>query len=402
MPGNAFPKYYCLRENPFGKVPFEAGKLIWAECQKMKEQIETMLKRSLITSPSKIFVIYGDWGVGKTHSTIYFTQDEILSKIAEEVGMELPISLTLTLPYSQVFKSFYTRIVKEALPKVELKLKEMLGKGLRPKGYLKKLLIESFGITEDLAQVLIQIIRPEKKMAVKRYLYLDTTTKVKERVNAIRGIETISDMLDVITALFRILTFDIRSERFNKRIILWIDEGEHIDDLSGRDILELQTFLRALIDSIPRNLIVIINFSKKTPKELMDVLSYLGTAVIDRITDLIRIGELDLENAKEYIIDLLRYYRLEECNVEETFPFEAETIDFINEKLKNKLEKNQKSLNQRYLNDTYSTLLELILLYEKELLKKLEKKEARITKKIVEKYLEQILKKPTLLTEVSV
>jgi len=181
-----------------------------------------------------------------------------LEVLAKKVGVSSPLSLLIIFPMSDVFDSLYLDIVEEIGIN---KIKKMVADVIEETGTLKSetaLVNNLKGIIQDerLAKVLSRINRSSE--AVERYILLSAKSSDLKTLGIARAIMTSSDKLKTLAGIFNFATHKLYS-----RIILWIDDMERVEFLSGKDLFELQVFIRDLLEHVPQKLNIIANFTLK-------------------------------------------------------------------------------------------------------------------------------------------
>src|SRR5688500_14065125 len=90
---------YKLRENPFRiGPPLNPTDLIWAGFENLKKELETRIKFSIVTSPSRMVLNWGRYGSGKTHAANYYSRTDILSQLCQASNKPQAISIKINLP----------------------------------------------------------------------------------------------------------------------------------------------------------------------------------------------------------------------------------------------------------------------------------------------------------------
>jgi|GEM_PF-6918067 hypothetical protein len=315
-----------LKDNPFSIAP---TRLVWADRKGLKEKLEKHLSFSIVSKPSTISAIFwGKWGAGKTFSMKYFSQESVLKELAKKAKQEkIPFVINMVLPMKDVFDTFYLKIIDDVWMAC---LKDEL------LDYIKKLnLTERSKKREAFSRLnidkkLVEVFSTGNIEFITQYLNMTASASALKKQGIPRGIQTTNDKFDVIRSLFNLLCKIKYSS-----IIIWIDDAERAELLSAKDLAELQTLLRDLIDHVPENLKIIMNITPKPGMSREDVLYYLGEPVQRRISEVIEVEELSEEDFWHYVKDLLKEYRKEDTP-NEYFPFEKDAIEYVIQMFKNK------------------------------------------------------------------
>lgn len=340
---------FYLEDNPFGVTP-APQQITWADRKEFKTKIEDMIKFAVISSPSKIVgCFHGDWGMGKTHAATYFSQAKILQKLASEVSIQKePVPIKIILPPRDIFDSIYLDIIDAiGMNRIDMAI-DAIEKGRQP------LDAESFQILKEKTQDerLARVLSYRGDIREK-YLLLSAKSSDLSDLKVTRLIETISDKLRTLRGIFNLLT----GTNYSK-IFLWIDDSERIERMTGRDLADLQVFLRDLLDYVPQNLNIIMNFTLVPGRKIEDIIQFLGDAIRTRINQYIEIKELTNSDFFEYIVDLLSHFRLKGSEVGPLFPFEEDALQFIFEEIN----KRGLTITPRRINNALSNILQDALL----------------------------------------
>jgi len=351
-------------DNPFLLTPEEKEK-IWADQKKLREELETIIKISLLTSPTKLVVYYGDWGSGKTHAMRYFTNKDNLQSLLKPISLNPPINVPLISPRNRVFDTFYIKIMENLYPEIVKVVKDIskkLEETVRSPKLLENELNKYIG-NKNLIKALSQLINTRKKFLVEKFLFLTAKSTELDKLGIPRGIETYTDKIEILSDILSLL-----AEINKTRIIIWIDEGEHVFTMPSKDLLEFQTFLRDLIDHLPKNLLILINVSLRSGEKIQDFLEYLGDPVQTRINRFIHSPELKPEEAIQYVED---YFKA----VGAKNPFDKEAIKYAVNIISSQAKERNMALTPRIINVAFSNILEIAYLQSKK----------KITKEFVER-----------------
>lgn len=327
-----------LTDNPFAIVPARVVEsLEWADMADLKSKIEDRIINSLQTSPSCIVLNWGEWGGGKTHAAVYFTQEHVLKQLADRAGTPIPLGLNIVLPrattdaikvlYRDILGRFRFDTLWKALQKFHQTMK-------------KKSFDILFSLTgsEDFANSFIKLaevtetrtteMRKQYEL-LRAYFNLSIDRRELRQLGLVRSIESISDIIAVLTAILNILVYDrARGLPLYSEILLWIDEVEEIFTLTPREQDMLRTLLRDLIDYVPNNFTLFLNFTLKTGVKFEDIAAYVGDAVMSRIQLRHRwhFTQLDEENRLQYVKELLEVSRGEYQVPTPFYPFKEDAL----------------------------------------------------------------------------
>jgi len=92
----SYEKLFNLKTNPFRITP-DAGSenILWAGFPELREKFENRIKKSIQIPNSSLILNWGDYGSGKTHAAKYFSQTNVLEKIANDKSIPFTININL-------------------------------------------------------------------------------------------------------------------------------------------------------------------------------------------------------------------------------------------------------------------------------------------------------------------
>lgn len=365
-----------LSDNPFRITPTRRP-TIWAGREELKEKLNTIFRHSLMVSPSRLIINFGDWGTGKTHAGRYYSHKANIERIIKELKVEAPLCIFITLPrplragraiidlYESVLENITFEKLFNGIRKVFREMNDFYieKEGLTEEGALRKTKRGFVEITEseDLAEIFIRLAsttQPKERVLLKKYLWGQESATERTELGVATSIDSLSAVLRVIGAIFRILTFygePVPKPAYSE-VFLWIDELEALLDLKAGDTVLILTLLRDIMDYTPNNLTLILNVTMKGA-EVRDIESLLGPSVFERKKDIVEFteflkGELAIDFVKELINDEeFRPKKFREKCPNEFYPFTAGALSVIVERTPD--------LTPRKLNDNCSSVLEM-------------------------------------------
>lgn len=328
-----------LNDNPFAIVPSRMAESIkWADVIDLKREIESRMINSMQTSPSCIVLNWGEWGGGKTHAGLYFTQQHILKELAKRAGTSLPIAFPVSLPRASkdVIKVMYLDILGKLGFQNLWHCLQKLHKALQS-SKSHRIFFRLTG-NEEFAESFTKLSQLESKdedyNLLRAYFNLNMTKADLRKLGLARDIESITDMINILTTILNIMVYgDSPSLPLYSELFLWIDELDDILSLPTKEQDMLRNFLRDLIDYVPNNLTLFLNFTLKTPLKFEDISSYLGDACLSRARYKLNFSQLTEENALKYIKDLLSFSQIKEKVPTDFYPFEEESLKNLIAKL---------------------------------------------------------------------
>lgn len=346
-----------LKANPFRITPSLDNKnLIWAGFPNVKSKFERRIKRSLGIPNSSLVLNWGEYGSGKTHAARYFSKKEVLNDLCPiDCDNAEVLSLVLNFPKGKnvVWELFCQIVDRLDFDYIHSKLKNyvnaketipQISDSLFAQSILNYLLDNDFDLTD-----------------FKKYLYAQ-----KNGIKTIlRPIQTEPDYVDVLSALFSLLTCE---HNIYQCICIWIDEFEDIAYQTTANTNSINNFIKVLLDKTPNGLLMFINFTQSAMAQYNDLGAYLQPAVTSRIKDTIEFSIPSNEEIKEYLVDLLSNVHI----TSDKNDFSPFTEDMIDELLKN-----LSNVSVRRINEALSLALESALFDNKKVIDEIYFKEIK-------------------------
>jgi hypothetical protein len=337
---------YKFIENPFRiGPPLSPTELIWAGFPKLRQSIEKRIEFSMLTTPSRIVLNWGRYGSGKTHAANFFTRTKALSDISTRIKCAEAKTIKITLPRTSkdpvqaFFRSFLGQIslanIKEDLSKVE-NFTQIINA------------ISTDSVICNLFKLIYET-DSNKLENIESYLFGDTTKTMLTKLNLPLGLKDDEQIVNFIGTYLNAITFN---KKLYSAFILWIDEFEDIDTLNKSSQDRFTTFMRQLFDTISNNFLLFLNFTPKTFYNIEDLSLTLGEALSTRAKLRIEFDIPNIDEAKNYIKELISHPINRSSSVENVFfPFNEEVVNYILDHIGN--------LSVRKINEVFSLLLEM-------------------------------------------
>jgi hypothetical protein len=346
-----------LKENPFRIGPSLNPKdLLWAGFPELKAKIESRLKFTMKTSPSRIVLNWGRYGSGKTHAANFYTKTLRTKELSDENNVEPTINIKINLPRTSkdpvqsFFRSFLGQIslseIKSQLEKVNESLKE---------GELIDDIIDvnsNDAVISDLFKLIKSTESKEQFQAIEAYLFGDNTKGTLVKLGLPSGLKDDEQIVNFISTYINCITFE---KRQCSCFVLWLDEFEDIDTLNKQSQDRITTFFRQLFDKTPNHFLLFLNFTPKTFFNIEDLSIILGEALSTRAKIQINFDAPSVGTAIIYLKELIEPKLIDDLI--KFGPFKDEnTISFVLDNIGN--------LSIRKINEVFSLLVELAILEE--------------------------------------
>jgi len=344
---------FGLKQNPFKIIPEKDSKnLVWAGLKKIKSRFDSLIRDSLGSDDTKVVLNMSHYGGGKTHASFYYSNPKHFPGVSFDYPPPLHIFIVTPKEGNIAPQEFYTKAVESiGISKIFESIKTMRkysqgeGKSLR--------IIQEWCGSEDIGRILWLLgdQNPDISYDASEFIFSPKpTATLKKKLKVRRGIESTHDKSIVISSIFKILSLygeETQLER-PRRIFLWLDEIESLIYYSTRHYTIFSQALRELIDMTPRHLTFFMNFSYADVETISTLEFIIGKALKDRITEKIDFGELTDKEALVYIEELLRFFRIDNFELENNFyPFAERALRSL---FKNLLEKLKEPLMPRTIN----------------------------------------------------
>lgn len=348
---------YNLSRNPF---PAEIGVppervSFWADRADTKKKLFDLVNETLSSRNSTIITIFGDYGMGKTHTLKflenYLEENEGLRAFALYLGTSGTSFLDLyrnfiahvtrdrLIDYAKRFTGTTYRLYAKRLIRDTDEgdiLLEELPRYLTDvdliRSQVRKITRELSGPDfPDFASVLVQLPMKEKEEIVWNWISAERRIGAYElrSLNIGSRIETNDDAINAFNSILNIL-----HEIGYIMVFVLIDEMERLIEQASRRDREIYTsFLRRLIDSNPIGLCLVMACTLGLEEEFKGT---IHPALLERIPprNEITLEPLSNDHVKQFIIDHLNDVRITMPPENEMAPFEEGVLDLLADETK--------------------------------------------------------------------
>ncbi|CAA6813494.1 MAG: Unknown protein [uncultured Sulfurovum sp.] len=345
-----------LKENPFRLTPpLDPKEIVWAGMSEVKSKLEKRIELGIRTRPSRIILNWGSYGSGKTHASLYFSKTDRLQELTTKLDAKPSKSIKITLPRSssdivqEFLRSFLGQYSLEEIYSDFQKLKDEVGEEQLV------LMITNFSNDTVIGEVFKTLINTEDDKyfnILKNYIYGDSTKSTLNSLELPYGLKNDEQVANFIATIINCVTYE---KQHYSSFIIWLDEFEDIDTIKKILADRFTTFLRQFIDKTPNNLMLFLNFTQKAFMDREDLSISLGEALSSRAKLKIDFENPTTDEAIAYVKELSNIYLIEDKEL----PFEDDAlIKYVVEHMGN--------LTTRKINETFSIILEMALIEEKE------------------------------------
>ena len=344
-----------LKKNPFDLTPpTEPEQIVWAGMKRVKQRFDEIFEVALSDSATQVVLNQGPWGGGKTYTSLYFGNKKNLPQTLTDEDRFFQINICVPKEPGKPAEDFYTDILDTiGMRQVHRIIKNAIGN--LSENETLDLLQKVLG-SEELARAfwLFGTEDANESQALLRSYFLEGVTRSELRKLGIaRNITKSQDRFRVLAGVLQCLIgIDKHRESFRpSRVCLWIDEMEDLLYLTSAQFRIVSQGLRDIIDRLPNYFTLFINMTLADPEEYEDLETILGGALLNRITDFIYFPELELDEAIEYVNELINHPQYRDQSLPEelpqTYPFEAEALKMLLDGL---AKKTPRDINKRCRN----------------------------------------------------
>lgn len=374
--------YAYLKHNPFADTPpRKPEEAVWAGLPQLRKQFETLFVQALATPATQVVLNWGAWGSGKTHAAMYFGLKERLWPLVQEPRVQDVCVVYIRTPKepARADIDLYRDII-EALRFTNLR--KLIRDLIAARGQEEALrLLQDSASSEPVGKAIWLLgLEPKKRSGqlalfdeepseernqlLESYFFSTCTKRDLKELGLSRGIDNAQDRFRVLGTLLQCIIGFAPPEQVNRhtRLILWIDELEDLIYFQSRQYRPFTQGLRDLTDRLPNYLTLLMNFTLATGT-YEDATVVLGDALTSRITHQVYFKPLTIEEACEYVVELMRFYRLEDPSskgLPATYPFAEDALRTLVELLPS-LGRTPRDLNKRCSEVVSRALLEGVI-----------------------------------------
>lgn len=345
-----------LKQNPFDlSPPTNPEQTIWAGMEKIKQQFNDIFNVAASSSATQVVLNQGPYGGGKTHASVYFKCKENLPQFIENDIEGHHINICAPKDPGNPAEEFYTNILDTiGMTRVTDIIRDATVN--LPKGDVIDLLHKILG-SEELARafwLLATTDSAEILGLLRTYFLTKTTGSDLKKLGLARNITTARDRFRVVVGIFQCLIGFSESQvpEQQSRVCLWIDEMEDLMYITSSQFRLITQGLRDVIDLLPNNFTLFLNMTLADPESEEEFDIILGSALLDRITDVIYFPELSIDEALQYVDELINnpQHRIISDQLKvlpKTYPFEETALKMLLEGLE---KKTPRDINKRCRN----------------------------------------------------
>jgi len=342
-------EWIFLKQDPFPNTPPRRPEdAVWAGFQEVKGQLNELFVEALASPQTQVVLARGEYGSGKTHAAMYTRRRDYLDDFVQIQRIKDIDMYYVQLPkepehadellYRDILEAVQFRRLRQfmraivaaetphgALEKLQdLSHSETMGRALWLLGFDPEYLEQKNALQESDAL-------SEQQKLLERFFFSQATRRELKQLGLSRDIKSTQDRFHILASVFQCIIglAPIEAIEQHRRVILWIDEME---DLIGYPSRYHRSFLRGLrdfMDTLPNYFTIFMNFSLASFDYAKGIEVVTGADFLDRVTHQIHFKEPSEEEALEYVLDLLHFYRTDDPTVHglpNTYPFDHSAL----------------------------------------------------------------------------
>jgi hypothetical protein len=318
-----------LAANPFRSNPTQESDPrmdIWVGYEREKNQLSKYLVRSRAdqVGNANFVLLYGDYGTGKSHALLW-ARYQILEAKKKDFNSVCYYIQTLRkdgkMSFATAFKEdivgkssivmdvqHFKQFVEECV--VEYKRDNNLGPNTT-----KEIVLEQILGSVELFNFAREIIRCDSESDFRNLL-------VPARLGDFQAMALLTKLINLFVFEFKLPS---GNKRFRNGAYLFIDELDLLATSTAKEAREVNELIRHLYDNCPNSFCMALAFTA-TAAEL-NIL--FAEYVLSRVSKQVSMQLLDLDEAKQFVKDILDSARLDKLKNSGYYPFDEGAIQAI-------------------------------------------------------------------------
>jgi Cdc6-like AAA superfamily ATPase len=297
----------CFSEWPFHTLPDDEFVKVWCGRPILEKKLDDIFARLIQKPGFQIRLVYGDFGVGKTHCIRHMLNK--YSQNAKLLTSELEYDVSIKT-FSQLYRALVNRmdfiqIQDWSIPPSQCRMRDF--------EYFYKFMKSA----------------DEEKKAVASQWFAGQERGKK----VLNGIGIKNPIIDTDTAVRAFSELTKLAGKNRSAVVLFIDEFQHIGKLNSNWRDNILNGLTKLVNESPNHLCLIISFRLRMPA---NILSIIPENMVQRFSGdpFIEFKNFSKEEASEFIMDLFTRFRNVKSE-DNNFPYTKQSVEdilqFLNE-----------------------------------------------------------------------
>jgi Cdc6-like AAA superfamily ATPase len=302
---------------PFRMIPDEDFIRVWCGRKELQQKLDKIFRGILQRPMFQIYLVYGDFGTGKTHSI-----EHMLNKYRVEAKL-----LTSELEYDVTIRTF-TQLYQALTSRLDFEtIVEWPNPPAKDFWHDFKSFVGAIKAKDE----------EERTIATRWFTGEEKSKKALNRIGIRSPVESVDATIRAFSQLTRL------AGKNKSAVVLFIDEFQHIGKLNKNWKESILNGLTKLVNSSPKHFCLIISFRLRMP---MKILSIIPESMKARFPGdpFIEVANFSKDEAEEFMQCLFKKFRTREAK-DPYHPFTAEAFEEILAFLKERnVEYNPRSL----------------------------------------------------------
>lgn len=320
-----------LTENPFRSNPVygsDPRMNIWVGYERQRNQLIKYLSRSRAdqVGNSNFVMIYGDYGVGKSHALLWARYQILQSQHAE---FDALCYLIPTLKKDKGRLTFAGAFVDDLVDRCGLHKDVREFRNFLDMSILRYRDVNHAGATFTNDEIVDRLGFPAELGALAKEIYRASTAPLINELLMPKGL-TDYQATALFSRLVNLFVFGVEINgqvtRFKKAVYLMIDELDELLNVSAKEARDVNDMLRHIYDWCPNCFGLVIALSAESASFSAIFEQY----ILGRIQRQIQMEELGKEEAMEFVCKILEESRVvKDARKGDYFPFEESAVEAV-------------------------------------------------------------------------
>jgi hypothetical protein len=308
---------FNLRAWPFQTVPDPNFAKVWAGRKQAKVKIDAMLKKLQLVPKSSLYLLWANFGMGKTHTLMHMQY-----LCGQTKGVLIPVYAVMPNKPAG-FVDVYREIVA-GLP-LDYLGEQIVRLGASSPGGVS--LNPMFSKSPGVVNALLALRKGEIESTTAALQWLKAqpglSTANMRQINVTYRIKTAEDAIHALKALTKLATYQCHP---NAKLMILIDEYQRIGELKPSIRNEINAGMHAFFNSTPTGLMLMMSFSFGRKENVSFLLSNELKSRAE--PEAFSLDVLEPGQAAEFLGDLLAQFRIQPDD-RWAFPFSQQAVNAL-------------------------------------------------------------------------
>lgn len=297
-----------LTEWPFDVVAPNRDRLVWADRESFRRDVDRLIRRWGRHDTSSLNVMWANFGAGKTHTLRY---------IEAQVPRNYLVCAAVLPQSVRTFVDVYRAILAGTdVQKVAKAAAGQLGDRVQA-GRL--------GLTDAEASLWALATGGDSDQAVLAERWFRGVRLSRSEMNRVGVRTNILGNDEAVAALTAIIRASIQSS--NRRVVILVDEFQRVGELTDRALNQVNQGIHTLYNENPRGVSILLSMSFGRAE---NVKYHLTPEVRSRVDpEQLHLDHLSLPEVRTFVVDLLGAYRTLDAPEDLLAPFSGGAVDAV-------------------------------------------------------------------------